>query len=401
MSILTRVADALTGGVARRDEQNRATGVIPPRRDGSAPVVLSEAATLPAVQRALTILTTSIAQLSLDVERSGVRLEGPDVPAVVRRPSLDMPRSEFMSQIALSMAATGNAYIFREGGELSSETTELRPLNPHEVTPWTDEKRRLHYDYDGRTYDAGEHSRIRHLRYLAMPGQIRGVGPIQAAQTTMRSARDMRAYSSQWWETGQPSGILSSDAALTSDDARRYRNQWNRLDDDGKPLTDADNPSRVRVLGKGLHYEPLLINPKDALWIEAQSFDTLEVARIFGVPSSLMLTALDGNSMTYSNVEQEWLGYVRFGLMAYIRPIEEALTALVARGQTVRFNLDTLLRADTKTRYQAHQIALTAGFLTDDEVRAIENLPPLTAAQRAQIAQSKPAPAPVQQESPA
>ena len=150
----------------------------------------------------------------------------------------------------------------------------------------------------------------------------------------------------------------------------------------------------MRVLGKGLHYDPVLISPKDALWIEAQQFDTLEIARIFGVPSSLMMTAIDGNSMTYSNVEQEWLGFVRFGLMAYLRKIEDALTALTPRGQRVRFNLDALLRSDTTTRYAAHRTALEAGFLTRDEVRAIENLPALTDAQRVEVEQQAPAPAP-------
>ena len=37
--------------------------------------------------------------------------------------------------------------------------------------------------------------------------------------------------------------------------------------------------------------------------------------------------------------------------------------------------VDGLLRADTLTRYQAHQIALNAGFLTTAEVREIENRP--------------------------
>ena len=150
----------------------------------------------------------------------------------------------------------------------------------------------------------------------------------------------------------------------------------------------------MRVLGKGLHYDPVLISPKDALWIEAQQFDTLEIARIFGVPSSLMMTAIDGNSMTYSNVEQEWLGFVRFGLMAYLLVDPGRPHGAHPAGQRVRFNLDALLRSDTTTRYAAHRTALEAGFLTRDEVRAIENLPALTDAQRVEVEQQAPAPAP-------
>jgi phage portal protein BeeE len=48
------------------------------------------------------------------------------------------------------------------------------------------------------------------------------------------------------------------------------------------------------------------------------------------------------------------------------------------RGQRARFNLEALLRSDTTTRYAAHKVALEVGFLTVAEVRAIENLPPLT-----------------------
>lgn len=400
MSIFARVADALSGGVTRRQEANQASGIIPPARSEHGPVLLGEAAHLPAVHRALQIIATSVGQLGIDVERGGQRLEGSDVPSIIRRPNLDMSRSEFLSQITLSMATTGNAYIWRDGGSLASETTELLPLNPREVTPWRDEHKRLIFSYDGRDYPAGEHSRIVQTRYLTLPGQVRGIGPIGAAQTTMRSARDMREYSSHWWETGHPSGILSTDDKLTAEDAQLYRRMWNQLDEDGDPIQQADNPSRVRVLGKGLNYDPLMISPKDALWIEAQQFDTLEIARIFGVPSSLMMTAIDGNSMTYSNVEQEWLGFTRFGLMAYLRKIEDALTALTPRGQTVRFNLDALLRSDTTTRYSAHRTALEAGFLTRDEVRAIENLPPLTPAQRREIEQQTTT-APASQEQPA
>ena len=55
MSIFTRAADALLGGVSRRQAQNVASGIIPPPRDSSAPVLLSEAAALPAVHRALCV----------------------------------------------------------------------------------------------------------------------------------------------------------------------------------------------------------------------------------------------------------------------------------------------------------------------------------------------------------
>jgi hypothetical protein len=53
------------------------------------------------------------------------------------------------------------------------------------------------------------------------------------------------------------------------------------------------------------------------------------------------------------------------------------MSALLPRGTDARMNIDALLRNDTLTRYQAHQIAIAAGFKTIDEVREDEKLAPL------------------------
>jgi len=46
------------------------------------------------------------------------------------------------------------------------------------------------------------------------------------------------------------------------------------------------------------------------------------------------------------------------------------------RGQSVRFDDRDLLRADTASRWNAAKVALDAGFLTVDEIREAEGLPP-------------------------
>jgi hypothetical protein len=45
----------------------------------------------------------------------------------------------------------------------------------------------------------------------------------------------------------------------------------------------------------------------------------------------------------------------------------------------MRINMAGLLRADTLTRYQAHKIAYDAEFLTTDEIRELEDRPPMAA----------------------
>lgn len=353
-----------------------ATGAMPP---GVTPPTRREApfepASLVSVYRAIDIITSAVAQLPLRVERHGVEVPASEIPDIIKAPSLSFTRSDFLEQIALSLAVTGNAYILakRIGGKI----VELVVLNPHEVLPTQDENSGvITYSYRGRDYSQAD---IQHLKFMVLPGSLKGLGAIQAARAEIQGAINLRDYAAQWFNgTGQPSGILSTDQALTAEDAKHIRDTWNNIDPEtGKPLPAAANPSNIKVTGKGVKYDPIVLSPRDAQFIESRNFNTLEIARLFGIPATLMLTATEGSSMTYSNVEQDWLGFVRFTLTKYLRKIEEALTTFTPRGQTVRFQISALLRSDTLTRYQAHQIALNAGFMTLNEVRAIESLPPL------------------------
>ena len=74
----------------------------------------------------------------------------------------------------------------------------------------------------------------------------------------------------------------------------------------------------------------------------------------------------------------------------YLERIEQAFTRLLVRGKAARFSISELLRADIKARYEAYQIGLTAGFLTKNEVRRDEGLPPIAGGD--EIPDTQPAP---------
>jgi phage portal protein BeeE len=90
-----------------------------------------------------------------------------------------------------------------------------------------------------------------------------------------------------------------------------------------------------------------------------------------------MVGGESGNSLTYANVEQRALDFLKFSVQPWLVRLETAIGALLPRGHYVRFNPNALLRSTTAERYQAHKTALEAGFLTVDEVRDLEDLPPL------------------------
>lgn len=354
----------------------------PPRRPYVGEVTDRDSLAITAVFRTVQVITTAAAQVSLEAERQNLVTDRPH--PLIRRPDVDMSRSAWIGAAVMSMVYTGNTFLLLEPGP------NLKVLNPHAVRIDQHPKTgRITYWHNGTEYSTEQ---VKHCTFLPpLPGQLYGLGPIQAAQSGMRTKHDMDEHMSRWFhDTGQPRGVLTSTQKLTAEQARRHRNAWNGLDEDGNPLPVTANPSGIKVLDADTSYESILLSPRDALWLEAQDFTTRDLAMLFGIPSTLMLVSLEGSSQTYANVEQEWLSFTRFTLMGYLRPLEDALTEVLPNGQVARFNLESLLRADTTTRYQGHQSALDAGWMTPDEVRAIEGLPPLTPAQQEQIAARNP-----------
>jgi HK97 family phage portal protein len=302
-------------------------------------------------------------QLGIHVYRDDAEVT--PTPLVIRQPDIKVTREVWMEQTINSMALAGNAYwlIGRNG---RGETINLEVLNPFDMMIQTDDYgNALYYYYRGTIkYELNE---VQHLSMMRVPGNVYGLGPIQAAQKELLNARDTRDYASVWFtDSGIPNGVLKSDQMLSPDQASAAKDAWN--------LT-AGAKNGVAVLGNGLNYQPMYLNPRDALFIEAQSFNVQQIARLFGVPANMLLASVDGNSMTYTNMEQEQMAFVRYTLSQYIVEIESALSHLTTRGTMVKINVDSLLRSDTLTRYQAHKLAIESGWMTIDEVRAIEDMP--------------------------
>jgi HK97 family phage portal protein len=135
------------------------------------------------------------------------------------------------------------------------------------------------------------------------------------------------------------------------------------------------------ILEEGLKFEPIGVSHEDSQFIESKRFTIEEIARIFGVPPSMIGADIKG-SMTYANAETRALDFLKFCLGPWLSRIESAvnftcISPLERRQMYVEFLPDALLATDTAGRYAAYKTGLDAGFLTLDEVRRKENLPAL------------------------
>jgi HK97 family phage portal protein len=138
----------------------------------------------------------------------------------------------------------------------------------------------------------------------------------------------------------------------------------------------------VLVLTGDSKYENVADQLDNVQFAEQRRLATQQVCQVFRVPSHMLNAGTGGDSLTYSTSEMMSADFVKFSLAPWLRRIELAVSNdadLAFQKQYVKFSVDGLLRADVKTRAEVYRTALDplAPWLTVDEIRELEDLPPM------------------------
>jgi HK97 family phage portal protein len=326
------------------------------------------ALSLASVYRSIQIIATPISKaLPLETFRYGGGLEVKiENPILVNNPSLSESRKDFIFSTVTSLAINGEAFWFKSY-DSRGQVNDLTALDPTAITPRLDGLNGMTgqkvFDYMGKTYTMRD---IEHMRLFTTVGNLRGLGPIQAAGNDIATALDLRNFASTWFASGGvPTGVLKTGKMLTKDQADEITTNWHT-----KQAT-----RQLAVLSEGFDYQAINATPQDLMFTNVAAQSTQTIARLFGVPARLLLTGVDGSSDTYSNLSDEQQTFYRHTLMGYTNAIEDALSNCLPRGNSVRFNYEGLFKADMKTRWEMYDVALAGQpWLTPDEVRAKEGL---------------------------
>jgi HK97 family phage portal protein len=200
----------------------------------------------------------------------------------------------------------------------------------------------------------------------------RGVGVLQAHFQDLMLAGYIRDYAVNMLRLGVPNGYLKVTAPkLSPDQAKRLQRGWMRAH--GSPW------KSIAVLNAVTEFHPIGLDPAALQLAQMRDYSTADVALMFGVPAYMLNLSGAGTRDTYANVESRMIELRQFTLLPWAVRIEATVDAELARGTDSKIAMDALLRADTLSRYRAHQIGLGAGgstpFLLRDEVREYEDLP--------------------------
>lgn len=353
------------------------------------PVTATSAMRVSAVYASVRLLCGSVAQLPLTVYRE-------------REQRTIMPKGElwwllnesvnprwtsaaFWEYIVSSMLLRGDGFaaIVRRGtvgpdaNAVSPEIAELWPLDPESVTVLR-VGNRLRYVFveDGVTYGLDQDD-VLHFAGFGFDGKrsqsVISWGALNA--TGIATAADR--HSGSFYKGGAASRVvIKAPGKLSPEQAERLRSQF--VERYGGPAG-AEKPL---VLSEGLDVSTVSMSAADAQLLEARRFQVEDIARAFGVPP-FMIGDTSNTSSWGTGVEVMARGFLMFTLQPHLRRFEMELNRKFFRnaGRYLTFDTAAFLRADQKSRSSAYREAVGGsqgpGWMTVDEVRAQENLPPI------------------------
>lgn len=323
------------------------------------------ALSVPGVWRGVNLIASAIAGLPIDAIRGGQVIP---TPPILSRPN--PPETRFTTIQAAIACAIVDGNFFAVLGPLgpSGYPDTIYPIDPMRVRCKYEDGRRI-YEIDNVRFDQSE---IMHVPGFTMPGEHLGVGLLQAQRQGLGMSIAVNEYAARYFNGGgTPSLVVHTENPdLSQEDADLIKQ---------KIMMQYGGRSREPLIAGGLKIEKMNEDADKSQLVESRQFDLTEIANMLGIPPYYL--GAPNSSRTYSNVQEEQLQLLRFALFPWMIRFEQAFSDLLPRGQVAKFNVDAFLRADTLTRYQAHEIGLRSGFLTVDDVRKIEDLEPLEGAE--------------------
>jgi len=351
-----------------RHEQ-RALNVVP--AFGSAVAVGSDnALTFTAVWAAIRLLSESVSSLPLGVysKKDGEKIvaESNPVYSLLKiRPNNYQSKITFLEKVMMDILTKGNSYVRIERNR-GAIPTALLPLNVDEVKiKFIDGV--LFYETETNIYDAAD---ILHFKTLTKDGII-GLSPIDQCKNSIGWGMAVEEFGNTFFKNGAKlSGVLQTDRALSETAIGRLKNSFNNV------YSQLTGSNSTVVLEEGLTFKPVSISAEQAQFLASRTFSIEEVARIFNIPPHMLK---DLSKSSFNNIEMQSQEFVTYTLMPYLTRIEQEMNLKLFRTNEidktiVEFNVNGLLRGNTKDRSEFYRTMLNIGAMSINEIRSKENM---------------------------
>ena len=334
------------------------------------------ALTYSAVFACVNVISETLASLPLFLygKKKGAKEKARDHPLyelLHDMPNEEMTSMTFRQTLQVHLLLRGNCYAEIEWGP-NGFPRALWPLNAASTWPERDKiTKKIVYKtiINGQGYTLPA-ERVLHITGLSLNGR-HGLSPIGLMRETIGLGMAAEEYGARFFSNGaKPGGVLEHPGNLSDPAKKSLVKSWNDMH------RGLENQHRIAVLEEGLTYKQVGIPPEDAQFLETRKFQVSEVARIYRVPPHMIA---DLEKATFSNIEHQGIEFVSHTMRPWLVRWEQTLrwklmTKTEKKKYNAEFNVEGLLRGDTKSRYDAYHMALNDGWMSGNEVRKLENL---------------------------
>lgn len=378
-----RMASILTGGrLVTPDKGSQMAGTSAHGVVGDSVVTDERNMQISTVWACIRLISTVTASLPLDVyqtkddQRSKVPGTHPLSKLLRFRPNNFMTALEFREAMTMQLCAYGNAYAHVERNSVGDVISMVPLMSANMEVRLSDNGKTIIYRYRRDTeYADFSQKEIFHLKGFGFNG-LTGLSPLAFSAKSAGVAIAMEDNQREFFANGAKSPqILMTDGKVLT------KEQRGQLEENFKEIAGGPVKKRLWILESGFTTQAIGVSPQDSEILAARKFQVAELARFYGVPPHLV-GDVDKSTSWGSGIEQQNLGFLQYTLKPYLDrweySIERWLVKESEQGSIhAEHNLDGLLRGDSTSRASFMQIMVNTGIRTVNEVRRLDNLPPL------------------------
>ncbi|MBP1967983.1 HK97 family phage portal protein [Virgibacillus natechei] len=302
------------------------------------------------------------------------------------RPNPIMSSSTFWKTVEFQRNYFGHAIVaidYHKFGKDAGKVKSLIPLDMSTVDIWIDdrgilgsENNAIYYiyiDQRGHQYKF-KNSEVLHFIGMTKDG-MQGMAIKDYLKTLVENAQASTSYTNNYWKNGLHSkGIIKYIGDLDEGKQKQLQEKMSRISGG------IANSGKIMPLPIGFDYQSISTSMADAQFTELSQLNITQIASAFGVKMH-QLGSLERS--TNSNIEHQNKEFYVDTLQPILTNYEQELTYKlltsneVSSGYFFRFNVDSILRSNTKERAEYLTTFVEKGVMTPAEARKQIDLPHL------------------------
>ena len=345
-------------------------------------VTKKESIGISAVYTSARIIGETIASLTFQVIRKDgdsreqvynhIRYMGGNSPD----PDRGMTAYDYWAAVGLHLTTWGNSYSIIKRNEYSAKVKGLTLTYPSDWLIKENADGSIIYQHQKMGVFTPDE--ILHFKINSWEGIV-GLSPISVNRETFGLAIKQQRYAARILGE-KPPGYLYTDTEVKDDTRKSIKDSW-------EDMTTGSEMGGTPVLTGGLKYQPIMLPPGDAQYVEGRNLTKEDIYSIFRIPPIL---TQNFDKTPYNTAEEQDLSLLKHTITPYLRNIEQEMELKllpVSNRESkaplqIRFNQDSLLRSDYKSRAEGARIYWNMGVMSANDIRKMENLNPIEGGDR-------------------